>query len=137
MAGGPPNLALVFTIGAWVALTSGVSGVTKGQSLGKLIAGTRAVRDGGGQVGFWWSFLRDTVCRLLYCIPLVGLADNLWPVGSTRESLRDKMTATHVLQTEAYPRRVQALTVAMVLSIGACWGSIEATISHCERSPCQ
>ena len=104
---------------AWVVLTSGASAVTKGQSVGKLIAGTRAVRDGGGKVGFWWSFLRDTICRLMYVIPLVGLLDNLWPLGAQREALRDKMTRSHVVKTDAYPRRAGVLTVAALLSVAA------------------
>jgi uncharacterized RDD family membrane protein YckC len=111
-------------VAAWIAMTSGVSAVTKGQSLGKLIAGTRALRDNGGSVGFWRSFLRDTVCRLTYVVPLVGIIDSLWPLGAQRQSLRDQMTSSHVVKTDAYPRRAAVLTIAAVVSVAAYVGLV-------------
>ncbi len=72
-----------------IPATSSVSAVTRGQSVGKLIAATRAMRDRGDAVGFWWSSLRDTICRLTYLVPFVGLLGSLRPPGAKRESLRD------------------------------------------------
>jgi hypothetical protein len=43
----------------------------------------------------------------------------LWPLGGQRESLRDKITSSHVVKTEAYPRRAGVLTFAALVSVAA------------------
>ena len=102
----------------WVLNTAVVVGRTGGQSLGKRLAGTRIVHDSGARVGFGTGLLRDTVCRLLFVIPLVGLIDSLMPLGPEHQSIRDKMMSTRVVREPVYRSRRWLVTTAAVLVTG-------------------
>lgn len=125
-AGGAPvatrdTIIGIAVVAAWLAVTAVTSQFTAGQSLGKWIGGMRVIKNGSGSpVGFGWSFVRDTVCRLIYLVPLVWLIDSLFPLGERRESLRDKMVGTRVERTASYPRRAGVLAVAALASL-ALW----------------
>ena len=111
-------MANLAAIGVWVLNTAVVVGVTGGQSLGKRLAGTRIVHDSGTRVGFGTGLLRDSVCRLLFVIPLVGLIDALMPLGQDHQSMRDKMASTRVLREPVYRSRRWLVTTAAVLVTG-------------------
>jgi uncharacterized RDD family membrane protein YckC len=106
-------------LGAWLINTSVVVGLTRGQSLGKRLAGTRIVRENGLPARFGIGLVRDTICRLLYIIPLVALVDAFMPLGENRQSLRDKIVRTRVLREPAYRARRWILTLAAVLLTGS------------------
>jgi uncharacterized RDD family membrane protein YckC len=111
---------------AWIAVTSGASAVTGGQSLGKLAAGMRVVgAQDGSRVGFRVSFYRDTLLRVLYVVPLLGLVDALRPLGVQRKALRDTMSGTAVIQEPSYRSRVGLVTFAAIAGCAA-WLAIGA-----------
>jgi uncharacterized RDD family membrane protein YckC len=112
------TLAGLFIIVGWVFVTAGVSAIAGGQTLGKLIAGMRVVREDGRPLGFSCSFLRDVVCRLLYLVPLFFVVDGLFAAGEQRKTLRDRMVSTRVLRTPAYRGRGTIVAVAAVAAIG-------------------
>jgi uncharacterized RDD family membrane protein YckC len=120
--------ALIITlIAVWVLVTSVASAITHGQSVGKAVGGMRVVRAPTGEpVGFGWSLLRDTIARLLYVIPLFWLLDSLFPAGEKRESIRDKMVGTRVLQDSAYGQRAVVLAVVAIAVIGSYAGLVAA-----------
>lgn len=113
------TVAFLVMIGVWVLNTTVVVGVTGGQSLGKRLAGTRIVHESGTRIGFGVGFVRDTICRLLYFIPLIALIDSFMPLGSDGQSMRDKMVSTRVLREPVYRARRWLLTAAAVLVTGA------------------
>jgi uncharacterized RDD family membrane protein YckC len=114
------TVAILTSIGVWVLDTAVVVGITGGQSLGKRLAGTRIVHDSGTRVGFGTGLLRDTICRLLFVIPLVGLIDALMPLGQEHQSIRDKMMSTRVVREPVYRSRRWLVTTAAVL-VTATW----------------
>jgi len=65
----------------------------------------RIVRDDGRPARFGTGFLRDTICRLIYIVPLVFLIDSLSAVGEQRLTVRDRIVHTHVVQEPAHRRR--------------------------------
>jgi uncharacterized RDD family membrane protein YckC len=109
------TVGILVMIGVWVLDTAVVVGLTGGQSLGKRLAGTRIVHESGNRIGFGVGFLRDTICRLLYLVPLIGLIDSLMPLGRERQSMRDKMVSTRVLREPVYRSRRWVLTAAAIL----------------------
>jgi uncharacterized RDD family membrane protein YckC len=111
-------------IAAWVLVTAGMSGITGGQSLGKWIAGVRVIHGGEG-AGFWRIFLRDTVCGLLYAVPVFFVVNACFPLSSERRSVIDRIVGTDVVQTASIKGRVPALVAAAVLAIGA-WVGLAA-----------
>ena len=111
-------------LAAWVLLTAGVSARTGGQSLGKWIAGVRVVRD-GHPAGFGRIFLRDTVCGLLYLVPLFFVVNACFPLGEERRSVIDRIVGTDVVETDRIKGRVPVLVVAAALAIGA-WVGLAA-----------
>jgi uncharacterized RDD family membrane protein YckC len=119
------TVGFLVMIGVWVLDTAVVVGVTGGQSLGKRLAGTRIVHDSGTRIGFGVGFLRDTICRLLFFIPLIGLIDALMPLGREHQSMRDKMVSTRVLREPVYRARRWILTAAAVL-VTAAWVAVTA-----------
>ena len=113
-------LAGLFIIAGWVLVTTGVSAITGGQSLGKLVGGMRVVRDDGRPVDPGRGFMRDVVCRLLYLVPPFFAVDSLFAAGERRKTLRDRMMGTRVLRTPAYRGRRAILPVAAAGAI-ALW----------------
>jgi len=57
------SVAGVTILAVWLLNTTVLVGVTRGQSIGKLIAGMRIVRDNGRPARFGTGFLRDSVHR--------------------------------------------------------------------------
>jgi uncharacterized RDD family membrane protein YckC len=126
------TVGFLVMIGVWVLNTSVVVGVTGGQSLGKRLAGTRIVHESGTRIGFGVGFLRDTICRLLFFIPLIGLVDSLMPLGREHQSMRDKMVGTRVLREPVYRSRRWLLTLAAVL-VTAGWVAFTAAADMWEE----
>jgi uncharacterized RDD family membrane protein YckC len=114
------TVAILASIGVWVLNTAVVVGMTGGQSLGKRLAGTRIVHESGTRVGFGTGLVRDSICRLLFVIPLVGLIDALMPLGPEHQSMRDKMMSTRVVREPVYRSRRWLVTSAAVL-VTATW----------------
>jgi hypothetical protein len=52
----------------------------------------------GGTYGVGTALLRDVICRLIWVMPLVGIIDCLMPLGEERQTLRDRMVHTRVMQ---------------------------------------
>jgi uncharacterized RDD family membrane protein YckC len=119
------TVAVLAIIGAWILDTTVIVGITRGRSVGKLLAATRIVRESGRPARFGTGFLRDTVCRILFLIPLVFLVDSLLPLGEQRQSLRDKIVSTRVLREPAYRSRRWVLTAAAVVVTFA-WIAVSA-----------
>jgi uncharacterized RDD family membrane protein YckC len=107
---------LLLLVAAWVLTTAVASGLNDGKSVGKALAGVRVVRgaDGSG-AGFWLSFFRDSVCRLLYVIPFFGPLDCLWPLGHERKALRDKIVDTQVVSEPDWRSRRGRLVFGLPL----------------------
>jgi hypothetical protein len=112
----------------WLAVTVLVSTQTGGQTLGKAVGGMRTVdtRTGRG-VGLWVSLLRDGVLVLLYAIPFVFIVDATMPLGERRQSLRDRIAGTRVVEAATYRARRVALSVAGGLAAVLAIGIITAT----------
>jgi uncharacterized RDD family membrane protein YckC len=122
------TVVLLVMIGVWVLDTAVVVGVTGGQSLGKRLAGTRIVHESGTRIGFGVGFLRDTICRLLFFIPLIALIDSVIALDAEHQSLRDKIVGTRVLREPAYRSRRWLLTATAVLATAG-WMAVAAAAS--------
>jgi uncharacterized RDD family membrane protein YckC len=106
-------------LGFWLLNAVVIAAVTNGRSLGKLLAGIRVVRESGRRYGPGTAFVRDVVGRLSYLVPLVWLIDCLMPLGEQRQTLRDRMVSTRVMQEPAYGSRRWPLAItATVLTVG-------------------
>ena len=105
-------------LAAWVLLTAGFSNKLGGQSLGKWVAGVRVIRHGQPAL-FGRIFLRDTVAGILYIVPLFFLVNAMFPLGSERRSVIDRMVGTDVVETDRIRGRVPALVAGAVLAVGA------------------
>jgi uncharacterized RDD family membrane protein YckC len=112
-------------IALWITNSAVIVALTGGQSVGKWVAGTRIVRENGRPVGFGTGLVRDSLCRLLFFIPLVFLIDSLMPLGDKRQSLRDKIVGTRVLQEPEYRSRRWPLAGAALVLTGA-WIALSA-----------
>jgi uncharacterized RDD family membrane protein YckC len=87
---------------SWFAVV-GYLLVTRGQSLGKLLLGTRIVRcDGSNASAARLIGLRSVLPYLIAQIPIIGplfgLLDGLWIFGKSRQCLHDKMADTIVVR---------------------------------------
>ncbi len=111
----------------WLLNVIVLASLNGGRTIGKLIAGTRIVRDNGRSYGFGTALLRDLVFRLLFFVPLFFLVDSLMPLGSRRQSLRDRMAGTLVVKEPSYRARRWPLALAAVLSVAAVVGTFAAT----------
>ncbi len=84
----------------YAPLTMMRSGEHNGQTLGRQATGIRVVRESGEPMGFWWSVLRELVCKgvlSLFTVPL--LISYLWPLWDDRnQALHDKMASTLVVE---------------------------------------
>jgi uncharacterized RDD family membrane protein YckC len=112
-------------IAAWFTSTVLIFGRTRGRSIGKLMAGTRVVRENGKPARYLTGFVRETLCRLLYFVPFFGLIDIFMPLGYDHQSLRDKMLHTRVLREPEYEARRWPLTAAAVV-LTAGWIGVTA-----------
>ena len=101
----------------WLLNTVVLVAITDGKSLGKLVGDMRIVRGDGRPAGAGTGFLRDTVARLMYVVPLLFLVDYLWAAGDRRQALRDKIAGTHVLQGADYERRAWAVGLGAVVAL--------------------
>jgi uncharacterized RDD family membrane protein YckC len=112
-AGGLAILAI------WLINAIVIAAITNGQSVGKRLAGIRVEREDGRGYGLGTALLRDVICRLIYIVPLVWLIDCLIPLGEQRQTLRDRMVSTRVMQEPVYRSRRWPLAVtATVLTVG-------------------
>lgn len=116
----------------WLMVTAVAMGITRGQTLGKWVAGTRVIHQDGRSTGFFFGLLRDTICRFTYIIPLVGLIDALMPLGEQRRSIRDRIVDSDVIKDPAYPKRVLPLVLAALAATGAWFGL--AAVSNSSES---
>ncbi len=107
----------------WMLNTTVLFGATGGRSLGKLVGGMSVIREDGRRAGYGLGLLRNTICRLIYVIPFVWLADNLWPLGDDRQALRDKMVSTRVMREPSYPRRAWPLAITAVCVLALIYGA--------------
>lgn len=98
----------------WILNVGVLAGLTNGRSVGKLVAGTRAVRESGKRFGIGMGILRDVVLRFAYVIPVVLLVDALLPLAENRKSLRDRIVKTRVVKETAAGPRARLLTAAAV-----------------------
>ena len=120
-AAGPLTSATILV--SWLLNTVVLVRITNGQSLGKLLAGMRLVREDGRRVGVLTGLLRDTFGRLIYLLPFGLLVDSLWAAGDKRQTLRDKLAMTRVIKQPPYRRRVPVVIVAAVLAVAAFGGA--------------
>jgi len=112
LAGLPEPATFLVCIGAWIFVTSVASAVFDGQTLGKRLTGTRAVTEHGKPIGFWTSFLRDTLARVLFLVPFVFLVDSIMAAAAdTGQSLRDRMVGTYVVRETPSPGRAWAVAL--------------------------
>jgi uncharacterized RDD family membrane protein YckC len=76
-------------------------GGPRGQTVGMMAVGARAVRNGSGAVvGYGKAFLRSLVALLLGYTVIVGILDLLWPLWDKKnQTLHDKAVGTVVLRT--------------------------------------
>ena len=105
--------------GVWLLNMVVLAAITNGRSAGKLVAGTRVVRENGRRFGVGMAFLRDVLARLIYVIPFVFLVDAFMPLGERRQTLRDRMVNTRVVQEPSYRARAVPLPVVTVLVFAA------------------
>jgi uncharacterized RDD family membrane protein YckC len=124
LGGGNGDLALGAGIFAavlgWPLLMAIPMALTDGQSLGKRVASIHVIREDTRPAGFWWSILRDTLCRgLFFFVPLAVLADYLTATGDRRQTLHDKMTGTNVVRGRAYSSRQAPATVGGIAGLAA------------------
>ena len=101
----------------WLLNTVVLVAATGGKSLGKLVGGMRIVRDDGRPATAWPGFLRDTIVRFMYVFPLMFLIDSLWIAGTKRQTLRDVIAGTHVVQDPNYGRRAWAVAAGAVAAL--------------------
>ena len=99
------TVGMLTILGAWLINAVIIAAVTNGQSLGKKLAGIRVIRENGRPYGIGTALVRDVICRLIYVVPLVWLIDVLIPLGAERQTLRDRMVATRVMQEPVYRSR--------------------------------
>jgi uncharacterized RDD family membrane protein YckC len=113
------DVGAITMIGFWLLNAIVLAAVTNGRSLGKLLAGIRVVRENGRRYGVGTAFVRDVICRVPFLIPLVWLIDSLLPLGEQRQTLRDRIVSTRVMQEPAYRSRRWPLAItATVLTAG-------------------
>jgi uncharacterized RDD family membrane protein YckC len=113
-------LAIFF---GWILLMAIAMGTTPGQSIGKRVTSIHVVRENGQPAGFWWSIMRDTLCRgLFFFIPFAILVDYLFATGAKRQTLHDKMTSTHVVQGPSYAARKAPAIIGGITGIAAVIG---------------
>jgi uncharacterized RDD family membrane protein YckC len=118
VAGGTAeSVAGVLIVATWLLNTTVLVGITRGQSVGKLVGGMRIVHDGGRPARYGTGFARDGICRMMYLIPLAFLLDSLWPLGEGRQTIRDKIVSTRVVQEPSYRDRASVLAVAAAVSV--------------------
>jgi uncharacterized RDD family membrane protein YckC len=98
-------------LGFWLLNAIVLAAVTNGRSLGMLLAGIRVVRENGRRYGVGTAFMRDVICRFPFFIPLVAVIDSLLPLGEQRQTLRDRIVSTRVVQEPAYRSRRWPLAV--------------------------
>jgi uncharacterized RDD family membrane protein YckC len=121
LAGLSEEVAFAIAIGAWVFVTSVASVVFDGQTLGKLLTGTRVITAPGRPVRFGTSLLRDSLTRVLYLVPFFFLVDSVFAAASDDgRTLRDKMVGTYVVRAAPSPVRAWAVSLAAV-ALFAVW----------------
>lgn len=98
--------------GVWFLNVGVLAGINGGRSVGKLVAGTRVVRENGERYGVGMALLRDVVLRFIHLIPLVIVVDALLPVRADRRSLRDAILSTDVVHAPPDARRGSLLALA-------------------------
>jgi len=81
---------------------------SRGQTLGKIVLGTRIVLLGGRRVGFWQGVgLRSWVPLLVSWVPVAGalaaLADALAIFGAEKRCLHDRIAGTTVIRLAQEP----------------------------------
>jgi uncharacterized RDD family membrane protein YckC len=120
----------------WPLLMAIPMWANQGQSIGKRVASIHVLRENGRPASFWWSVLRDTLCRsLFFFIPFAVLVDYLFATGASRQTLHDKMTSTHVVQGPAYASRQAPAVVGGIAGLAAVIGVFMAisVARHNER----
>ena len=121
LAGLSERAAFAVALAAWVFVTSVASAVFDGQTLGKLLTGTRVITAHGRPVRFGTSLLRDSLTRLLYLVPFFFLVDSIFAAASRDgRTLRDKMAGTYVVRAAPSPLRAGAVSLAAV-ALFAVW----------------
>jgi uncharacterized RDD family membrane protein YckC len=111
----------------WPLLMAIPMGLTSGQSIGKRVVSIHVIREDTRPARFWWSVLRDTLCRgLFFFVPLAVLADYLTATGDRRQTLHDKMTGTNVVRGHAYDTRRAPAVVGGIAGLVAVFGVIVA-----------
>jgi uncharacterized RDD family membrane protein YckC len=111
-------LAIVAWIVTWLAVTAGVTELTRGATLGKLAGGMRVVHAGDGRpLGAGGSLVRDSLLRLLYAVPFFWLVDSAMASGDGRRALRDRMAGTIVRRTSRYAARVGVVSLAATIGV--------------------
>jgi uncharacterized RDD family membrane protein YckC len=130
---GAGSAAGLTILGVWLANALVVAAVTNGQSIGKKLAGIRVVRENGRRYGIGTALVRDVICRLIYIVPLVWLIDVLSPLGEQRQTLRDRMVSTRVIQAPAYRSRRWPLAATAVI-LTASWFALVAATDAFETS---
>jgi uncharacterized RDD family membrane protein YckC len=76
---------------------------TRGQSVGKIVAGVRIVRLDGQKAGFVHAWLlRNFLVRIFYAVPLAGpifyLTDVLFIFSDSRRCVHDRVAGTRVVK---------------------------------------
>lgn len=121
------------TIIVWLLNAVVIAAITNGQTLGKKVACIRTVRENGRRYGVGTALLRDVVCRLIFVIPLVWLIDSLMPLGEARQTQRDKMVSTRVMQEPEYRSRRWPLAIGAV-ALTAAWIAVIGSTDMYEGS---
>ncbi|CAA9485706.1 MAG: hypothetical protein AVDCRST_MAG85-928 [uncultured Solirubrobacteraceae bacterium] len=112
------TIAAITVLVAWFVFVPVMTAVTRGQSLGKVVAATRVYRH-DRPIGIGTSINRDVLARFIWVVPMVFLADSIWAAGADRQTLRDKVTDTYVLKEPGYGGRG---VIAAVLGVGSIAG---------------
>ena len=110
----------------WILNVIVLASLNGGRPIGKLVAGTRIVRENSGGYGLGTALLRDFLCRLLFFVPLFFLVDSLMPLGERRQSVRDRMVGTIVVQEPEYRARRWPLVLAALLAAAALGATLVA-----------
>jgi uncharacterized RDD family membrane protein YckC len=111
-------LAVVAWVLTWLAVTAGVTELTRGASLGKLASGMRVVHAANGRpLSGAESVVRDSLLRLLYVVPFFWLVDSALASGEERRGLRDRMTGTLVRRTSRYGARIGVVSLAATIGV--------------------
>jgi uncharacterized RDD family membrane protein YckC len=111
----------------WILNVGVLAGLTNGRSIGKLLVGTRVVRESGGRFGVGMALLRDVVVRLIHIVPLVIVVDALLPLSDSRRSLRDRIVSTDVVRAPSPARGPAAATVATFAVLVLTWFAMNRT----------